>query len=303
MRRLNLLLNQLKSKEISVFYVNINNVDRLNHILELVSEFNELDTSLTKLNIDKITNFNNNTAMMFQLNIKDKIIWNTVTSFTKMTEKENCYDDKFVLTRLKQLSEILCEPSENDKKVNEVSEPECEQLNNQEGKTMLKVFHKGKVAIEQLIYQMFIQGKQDVRPFVKKLVDDEFSRINNTIKSSLEFPTLENCYNIKLISSYENLLEFKDKNVEMSIETAIEFYIYSKEMKKELNPKTKVDYSWIKDYLTHENINNENGVVLFDSKKIQISIQKGNIVLVTKKTGMQQYVEIKYNQESNSFYL
>lgn len=301
MRRLNLFLNALKSKQISVFYVNINDIDRLNHILELVAEFNEMKICLTELNyLEKIDFINDNVALMFSLSRQDKVIWTIVTSFTKMTEKQNCYNDKFVLERLKTLNEMLSNSEEEEQ---ENSEPEINQTNNKEGKTMLKVFDKGKVAIEQLIYQMFIQNKQDVRPFVQKLVDDEFSRIEKSIKFELDLIKPKDCYNLKLLSACENLLSFRDGDIEMSIETAIEFYIYNKELKKELNPKTKVDYSWIKDYLTHENINNENGVILFNSKKIQISIQRGSIVLTTKKTRMQQHVEIKYNQETNSFYL
>ena len=72
-------------------------------------------------------------------------------------------------------------------------------------------------------------------------------------------------------------------------------------MKRETNPKTKVDYSWIKDYLTQKNINSEDEVVLFESNKLKIFIEDGYIRILTKKTGLEMSVEIKY--KNGQFYL
>lgn len=205
----------------------------------------------------------------------------------------------YVQTKNIKESEILCDiyALGEVKSLNEILNPTKE-------KTManrVKVFEKSEPQVQQIISQMFIFGLKDDRPFVNRLVGAELDRIKQDLNQGMLVKPAEDCYNIKLLSAYDSLSKLVENNEEVDLSDAIEYYVYVKEMKRETNPKTKVDYSWIKDYLTQKNINSEDEVVLFESNKLKIFIEDGYIRILTKKTGMQMSVEIKY--KNGQFYL
>ncbi len=207
----------------------------------------------------------------------------------------------YVQTKNIKESEILCDiyALGEVKSLNEI-------LNTTKEETManrVKVFEKGEPQVQQIISQMFIFGLTDDRPFVNKLVNAELDRIKQDLNQGILVKPAEDCYNIKLLSAYYSLSKLVESNEEVDLSDALEYYVYLKEMKRETNPKTKVDYSWIKDYLTQKNINSGNEVVLFESNKLKILIEDGYIRILTKKTGMEMSVDIKYSTATNTFHL
>ena len=295
-RRINLLIEQAKPNE--RIHIEINNIYRLEHLIEIARDYNPQIPKVTSGDIEEFMEkyFDNPeppyNLVMIKIPVAEggtKLTYRFM-QVSDISYETKVYTDKSALAIMKTLSEILNPAPIKEEKV----------------KTTVKVFDKRQPNMEQALFQMFIFDIKEKRPFVLKLIEDEFKRIKTRIRNSLDFlqEPAQDCYNIKLISSYENLKEFKeDTTIEMDIATAIEFYIYQKEMKKELNPRTKKDYSWIQEYLTHDNLNNPEEVVLFESKKIKISINEGKIGITQYKNCMIQTVDIKYSTATNTFHL
>lgn len=296
MRRINLLIEQAKPNE--KIHIEISNIYRLEHLIEIARDFNPQIPKVTSEDAEAFMEkyFDNPEPLYNLVMVKIPVAeGGTKLTYWFMQVSDILYDvitytDKSALAIMKTLSEILNPTPIKEEKV----------------KTTVKVFDKRQPNMEQALFQMFLFNIEEKRPFVLKLIEDEFKRIKTRIRNSIDFlqEPASDCYNIKLISSYENLKEFKeDTTIEMDIATAIEFYIYQKEMKKELNPITKKDYSWIQEYLTHDNLNNPNEVVLFESRKIKISINEGKIGITQYKNNMMQTVDIKYSTATNTFHL
>lgn len=298
MRKINLLIEQAKTNE--PIHIEIGNMHRFQHIIGIVKNYNPYITSefLRDSVIEELMQkYFDYLEVRYNLVLRKipVVSGGTVLGYSFMHVSDISYDvishtDKSALAIVETLSETSNKKLIKEEKV----------------KTTVKVFDKRQPNMEQALFQMFIFSIKEKRPFVLKLIEDEFKRIKTIIRNSEDFlqEPAQDCYNIKLISSYENLKEFKeDTTIEMDIATAIEFYIYVKESRKENNPKSKRDYSWIQEYLTHDNLNNPEEVILFESKKIKISINEGKIGITQYKNNMIQTVDIKYSTATNTFHL
>lgn len=282
-------LEMLLNKEKFPINVAVSSAENLIEIAKIISDYNiknEKEPMLFDNNnltdgYNKYLSSNKRIIRIYQGRVSKRATFEC--KLKSDVEESEILCDIYALGEVKSLNEIL-----NPKKENTMA-------------NRVKVFEKSEPQVQQIISQMFIFGLTDDRPFVNRLVSAELDTIKQDLNQGILVKPSENCYNIKLLSAYYSLSKLVEKNEEVDLSDAIEYYVYVKEMKRETNPKTKVDYSWIKDYLTQKNINSEDEVVLFESNKLKIFIEDGYIRILTKKTGLEMSVEIRYN--NGKFYL
>ena len=170
-------------------------------------------------------------------------------------------------------------------------------------KDVLKVFDKGQVDVKQVIVQMYLKDLKSNVPFVNELVRKELARIKNKIAT--DFTPIHNLdtYNLKFLSSVDYLEDIKNCDSVVDLECAYVFYVYEKEIAKELSLLGNTDYSWIKEFLTQKNVISSKRVDLFKSKKFKIFIEDGSIHFVDIKPNIIYSIDIKYNEEKKTFHL
>lgn len=293
--------------------INVSSKDRLEHIIEIINTYRTIKVGVVNSSEYLKNMKEKNECLLIYMDSNKEIDFNcAVSSHYKSDEiirdadilkplseqlihdavhfKHNSNMDNMLENFFNTLTEITIEPIKIKPKGKEMSQ--------------VKVFEKGKLDIKQVVGQSVIKNIIDKRPFVNKLLEKEYQRIIAVIKE-LDLSIAPDTYNIRLLHAYKTVKEIQDNAFvqTLDIDDAYLFYIYEKETKKESNPKTRVDYSWIGKALTHENLNNPNQVDLFESKKFYIYIKDGRIFFHTLKTGVLINLEIKYNSEENTFHL
>lgn len=186
------------------------------------------------------------------------------------------------------------------------TDSECKLKSKNKGnkvKDVLKVFDKGQVDIKQVIVQMYLKDLQPSAPFVNELVRKELARIKREIVEN--FTPIHNLdtYNLKLLASVDYIEDIKNCDSVVDLECAYMFYVYEKEIAKELRLTGKPDYSWIKDFIIQKNVMSQKRVNLFKSNKFEIFIESGSIHFVDIKPNIRYSIDIKYNEETNTFHL
>lgn len=315
MRLLDERIKEILDNESGYVVINVDSTDRLEHIIEIINSYRTIKVGVVSsseyLQYMKEQNkclfiyMDSNKEIDFKCTKKEihYFILNEIISDVDILKpvtpkpihdavhfKHNSNIDNMLENFFDALTEITIEPIKNKPKGKEMSQ--------------VKVFEKGKLDIKQVVGQSVIKNIIDKRPFVNKLLEKEYQRIIAVIKT-LDLSIAPDTYNIRLLHAYKTVKEIQDNDFvqTLDIDDAYLFYIYEKETKKESNPKTRVDYSWIGKALTHENLNNPGQVDLFESRKFYIYIKDGRIFFHTLKTGVLINLEIKYNSEENTFHL
>lgn len=313
MRLLDEKIKNIIDKDAGYVVINVDSKDRLEHIIEIINTYRTIKVGVVNSSEYLKNMKEKNECLLIHMDSNKEIDFNcVVSSHYKSDEiirdadilkpvtpkpihdavhfKHNSNMDNMLENFFDALTEITIEPIKNKPKGKEMSQ--------------VKVFEKGKLDIKQVVGQSVIKNIIDKRPFVNKLLEKEYQRIIAVIKT-LDLSIATDTYNIRLLHAYKTVKEIQDNAFvqTLDIDDAYLFYIYEKETKKESNPKTRVDYSWIGKALTHENLNNQNQVDLFESKKFYIYIKDGRIFFHTLKTGVLINLEIKYNSEENTFHL
>ena len=165
---------------------------------------------------------------------------------------------------------------------------------------MIAPFNKGSLNIKGIIHQA-AKGIKDDRPFVVALIDEELERVKTVIKNSPRDSFNYEGYDIRVHCLRNLILETKiaiesDETFKISPIIAIRFYEFEKLIKKPL------DCSWIKSYLTQENVQKPS-VSLFKSNKMSIKLENGIVSLVDFKTNRTYNTPVLYDKTKNEFYL
>ena len=165
---------------------------------------------------------------------------------------------------------------------------------------MIAPFNKGSLNIKGVIHQA-AKGIKDDRPFVVALIDEELERVKTAIKNNPRDAFNYEGYDIR-VHHLKNLILESETTIE-AVEDfkitpllAIRFYEFEKLIKKPL------DCSWIKSYLTQENMQKPS-VSLFKSNKMSIKLENGIISLVDFKTNRTYNTPVLYDKTKNEFYL
>lgn len=292
MRIIEQKLELLMLGKIKQINIQISNQHRYVHLMQIVEEFRDTDNYTTEElyeQYDELVSKKNHKFMHIIVNKDTKRIEVYLQEqILKFTGEPPLIDDRFALKQ-SQSSETIDIPN----KKQTIKEKENKMAR-------LQVFNKGKVQVEQIIAQIYIKNITEVAPFVLKIVNDELDKIAIAIKE--EFPKVnafKDCYNLKLLSAIEHINDFVKSNQAIDIETAYTYHTYMRESRKELNPKQRKDYSWIKEYLTAKNIQADE-IDIFKSRKVEIYMKNGYIVLIDLKCGIQHEVSIKLDQSNDS---
>ena len=165
---------------------------------------------------------------------------------------------------------------------------------------MIAPFNKGSLNIKGVIHQA-AKGIKDDRPFVVALIDEELERIKTLIKNTPRDIFNYKGYDIRVNHLKNLILESKTtieavEDFKITPLLAIRFYEFEKLIKKPL------DCSWIKSYLTQENMQKPS-VSLFKSNKMQIKLENGRVSLVDFKTNRTYNTPVLYDKTKNEFYL
>ena len=165
---------------------------------------------------------------------------------------------------------------------------------------MIAPFNKGSLNIKGIIHQA-AKGIKDDRPFVVALINEELERVKTAIKNNPRDTFNYEGYDIRVHCLRNLILETKtaiesDETFKISPIIAIRFYEFEKLIKKPL------DCSWIKSYLTQENMQKPS-VSLFKSNKMAIKLENGIVSLVDFKTSRTYNTPVLYNKTKNEFYL
>ena len=165
---------------------------------------------------------------------------------------------------------------------------------------MIAPFNKGILNIKGIIHQA-AKGIKDDRPFVVALIDEELERVKTLIKNNPRDAFNYERYDIRVHHLKNLILESKTtietvEDFKITPLLAIRFYEFEKLIK---NP---LDCSWIKSYLTQENMQKPS-VSLFKSNKMQIKLENGIVSLVCFKTDRAYNTPVLYDKTKNEFYL
>ena len=174
------------------------------------------------------------------------------------------------------------------------------QKNLKEPQAMIAPFNKESLNIKGIIHQA-AKGIKDDRPFVVALIDEELERVKTAIKNNPKDTFNYEGYDIRVHCLRNLILNTKtaiesDETFKISPLLAIRFYEFEKLIKKPL------DCSWIKSYLTQENMQKPS-VSLFKSNKMQIKLENGIVSLVDFKTDRSYNTPVLYDKTKNEFYL
>ncbi len=169
-----------------------------------------------------------------------------------------------------------------------------------EPQAMIAPFNKGSLNIKGIIHQA-AKGIKDDRPFVVALIDEELERVKTIIKNNPRDTFNYEGYDIRVHHLKNLILESKTtieavEDFKITPLLAIRFYEFEKLIKKPL------DCSWIKSYLTQENMQKPS-VSLFKSNKMQIKLENGIVSLVYFKTDRAYNTPVLYDKTKNEFYL
>ena len=165
---------------------------------------------------------------------------------------------------------------------------------------MIAPFNKGSLNIKGIIHQA-AKGIKDDRPFVVALIDEELERVKTAIKNNPRDTFNYEGYDIRVHHLKNLILESKTsietvEDFKITPLSAIRFYEFEKLIKKPL------DCSWIKSYLTQENMQKPS-VSLFKSNKMSIKLENGTVSLVDFKTDRAYNTPVLYDKTKNEFYL
>ena len=165
---------------------------------------------------------------------------------------------------------------------------------------MIAPFNKGSLNIKGIIHQA-AKGIKDDRPFVVALIDEELERVKTAIKNNPRDTFNYEGYDIRVHHLKNLILESKTtieavEDFKITPLLAIRFYEFEKLIKKPL------DCSWIKSYLTQENMQKPS-VSLFKSNKMSIKLENGRVSLVDFKTDRAYNTPVLYDKTKNEFYL
>ena len=165
---------------------------------------------------------------------------------------------------------------------------------------MIAPFNKGSLNIKGIIHQA-AKGIKDDRPFVVALINEELERVKTLIKNNPRDTFNYEGYDIRVHCLKNVILESKTtveavEDFKITPLLAIRFYEFEKLIKKPL------DCSWIKSYLTQENMQKPS-VSLFKSNKMSIKLENGIISLVCFKTDRAYNTPVLYDKTKNEFYL
>ena len=165
---------------------------------------------------------------------------------------------------------------------------------------MIAPFNKGNLNIKGIIHQA-AKGIKDDRPFVVALINEELERVKTLIKNSPRDTFNYEGYDIRVHHLKNLILESKTtietvEDFKITPLLAIRFYEFEKLIKKPL------DCSWIKSYLTQENMQKPS-VSLFKSNKMAIKLENGRVSLVDFKTDRAYNTPVLYDKTKNEFYL
>ena len=165
---------------------------------------------------------------------------------------------------------------------------------------MIAPFNKGSLNIKGIIHQA-AKGIKDDRPFVVALINEELERVKTIIKNSPRDTFNYEGYDIRVHHLKNLILESKTtieavEDFKITPLLAIRFYEFEKLIK---NP---LDCSWIKSYLTQENMQKQS-VPLFKSNKMSIKLENGRVSLVDFKTYRDYNTPVLYDKTKNEFYL
>ena len=166
--------------------------------------------------------------------------------------------------------------------------------------SMIAPFNKGSLNIKGIIHQA-AKGIKDDRPFVVALINEELERVKTVIKNNPRDTFNYEGYDIRINHLKTLILNTKtaiesDETFKVSPIIAIRFYEFEKLIKKPL------DCSWIKSYLTQENLQKPS-VSLFKSNKMSIKLENGRVSLVDFKTDRAYNTPVLYDKTKNEFYL
>ncbi len=165
---------------------------------------------------------------------------------------------------------------------------------------MIAPFNKGSLNIKGIIHQA-AKGIKDDRPFVVALINEELERVKTIIKNSPRDTFNYEGYDIRVHHLKNLILESKPtietvEDFKITPLLAIRFYEFEKLVK---NP---LDCSWIKSYLTQENMQ-KLSVSLFKSNKMSIKLENGRVSLIDFKTDRAYNTPVLYDKTKNEFYL
>ena len=165
---------------------------------------------------------------------------------------------------------------------------------------MIAPFNKGTLNIKGIIHQA-AKGIKDDRPFVVALIDEELERVKTLIKNHPRDSFNYEGYDIRVHHLKNLILESKTtietvEDFKITPLLAIRFYEFGKLIKNSL------DCSWIKSYLTQENMQKQS-VSLFKSNKMSITLENGIVSLIDFKTDRAYNTPVLYDKTKNEFYL
>ena len=165
---------------------------------------------------------------------------------------------------------------------------------------MIAPFNKGSLNIKGIIHQA-AKGIKDDRPFVVALIDEELERVKTAIKNNPRDTFNYEGYDIRINHLKNLILESKTtietvEDFKITPLSAIRFYEFEKLIKKPL------DCSWIKSYLTQENLQKPS-VSLFKSNKMTIKLENGLVSMTNLKDKRTYGTPVLYDKTKNEFYL
>ncbi len=165
---------------------------------------------------------------------------------------------------------------------------------------MIAPFNKGSLNIKGIIHQA-AKGIKDDRPFVVALIDEELERVKTLIKNNPRDTFNYEGYDIRINHLKNLILESKTtietvEDFKITPLSAIRFYEFEKLIKKPL------DCSWIKSYLTQENMQKPL-VSLFKSNKMSIKLENGLVSMTNLKDKRTYGTPVLYDKTKNEFYL
>lgn len=305
------------SKDECEVFIKCYDVNRFIVVRQILAKFN----NHARINIKYIENKYNN-----HINNGNDVLIIRLKKYRDIIEIENAYpminyDESKAYTDTDVLEEykepraihdaVIYNPNKNVdamlgnffEVLNEIANQEQIKIN-PKGNKMIKVFSHKKLNIRKVISEIVLTKSVETRPFVHKIIEEELLNITSVI-NDLDLSVEPKTFNLKLLYAYKHIKGFKDDESRKVIDTdeAYLYYVYEKETKRESNPKTKVDHSWIEKCLTHENLEKEKPFVIFESKNFSFWIENGRIFMHTLETGLIINLDIKYNEETNTFHL
>ena len=190
-------LEMLLNKEKFPIYVMMQSYENLKEIVTILEKNNPMNLDMENLEQGYNDYLANGERIV---KIYKGSVFNNLTFCyvqTKNIKESEILCDIYALGEVKSLNEIL-NPTKEETMANRV-----------------KVFEKGEPQVQQIISQMFIFGLTDDRPFVNRLVSAELDTIKQDLNQGILVKPSEDCYNIKLLSTYDSLSKLVENNEEV----------------------------------------------------------------------------------------